>query len=157
MSSANNLAVLYVKTNQLDRAEPLYQEDYETSRRLLGEEHPDLLVSMTNLGRFYNRVHKYREAEAILTKALITSRKVLPPGFIGTGITALASGEALIGLERFHDAEPRLLEAHRILSALRRPDDPGVQRAVQALVEVYTKTGSTAAVARWRGRISSQD
>ena len=157
MSSVNNLAVLYVKTNQLDKAEPLYREDFETSRRLLGEEHPDLLVSMTNLGRFYNRVHKYREAEALLTKALITSRKVLPLGFIGTGITALASGEALIGLERYHDAEPRLLEAHKILSALRGPDDPGVQRAVTALVEVYTKTGATAAAARWRGRISSQD
>lgn len=54
---------------------------------------------------------------------------MLPPGCFGTGITALASGEELIRLERYRDAEPRLLEAHRILRALRGPDEPGVQRA----------------------------
>jgi len=38
MQSVNNLAVLYKRTGRLDQAEPLYRQDYEVSRRQLGDE-----------------------------------------------------------------------------------------------------------------------
>jgi len=154
MDAVNNLGVLYVRSGRPELAEPLYVEDLATSRRLLGSEHPDVLVSMTNLGRLYNRLKQYAQAEVILREAVATTRKVMPPGFIGLGISLLAHSEALAGLGRDRDAEPDALEAYRILSALRGPADPGAQRAVKLLVDVYEKTGRADAAAKWKGKLA---
>jgi hypothetical protein len=78
----------------------------------------------------------------------------MPPGFIGLGISLLAHAEALAGLGRGRDAEPDALEAYRILSALRGPADPGAQRAVKLLVDVYEKTGRADAAAKWKGKLA---
>jgi tetratricopeptide (TPR) repeat protein len=153
MDSANNLAVLYVRSGRPELALPLYLEDYDTSRKLLGDEHPDVLVSMTNLGRLYNRMKRFPEAEAILRRSVATTRKVMPPGFIGLGITLLAHSEALVGLGRDREAEPDAMEAYGILRGLRGEHDPGAQRAVHVLVSVYEKTGRPALAAKWRGKL----
>jgi eukaryotic-like serine/threonine-protein kinase len=153
MTAANNLAVLYERTGRPEAAEPLLIEDYEVTRRTLGDEHPDVLVSMTNLGRFYNRERKFVEAEAILGKALVTSKKVMPPGFYGTGITSLAYSEALIGLGRYSDAVPHLLEAHDILLHLFDAHDRGVQRAVALLVQAYEHSGQAGEAAKWKQKL----
>lgn len=155
MTTVNNLAVIYVRSGKPEMAEPLYREDLETSRRLLGDEHPDVLVSMTNLGRLYNAQKKYADAEAILRRALVTTRKVMPPGFIGLGITALAHSEALIGLGRFAEAEPELLEAYPVLHAEGGDAHPGVQRCVSSLVTVYENTGRPAQAATWKRKLVS--
>jgi serine/threonine protein kinase len=157
MMSVNNLGVLYRRMGRNDDAEPLFLEDYRTSLRLLGEEHPDMLVTMTNLGRLYNDRHKFREAEQILGKAATLSKRVMPPGFFGTGLTLLAYGQALSGLERFREAESQLLQAHAILLQNSGPHDPGVQRAIKALVAVYAGLGRTAEAAAWRGRLDPQE
>jgi eukaryotic-like serine/threonine-protein kinase len=153
MTSLNNLGVLYRKMGRSDEAEPLFEEDYATTRRLLGDEHPDLLVTMTNLGRLYNGRKKFVEAEAILGKALATSRRIMPPGFFGTGVTSIAYSEALIGLNRFRDAEPHLLRAHDILLALNGPHDGGVQRSTALLAQVYEHMGQTARAAEWKRKL----
>ncbi len=156
MQSLNNLAVIYARSGRPEKAEPLYLLDYEVSRRALGEEHPEVLVSMTNLGRVYNRLGKFAEAEAILRRSLASTRRVMPPGYVGIGITQLALGEALVGLDRPREAEPELLGAHAILRALSGDDgDPGVQRAVKALVGVYETTGRPGDAARWRDKLRS--
>lgn len=67
---------------------------------------------MTNLGHLYTVQGKNREAEAMLSWAVATPRKVQPPGFFGTGFTLQALGDALVGLERYPEAEAALLEAH---------------------------------------------
>jgi tetratricopeptide (TPR) repeat protein len=154
LDAVNNLGVLYARTDRPERAEPLYVEDLAMSRRLFGDEHPDVLVSMTNLGRLDNRLHKYAQAESILAKAAATTRKVMPPGFIGLGITLLAHSEALVGLGRDREAEPDALEAYRILRALRSDGDPGVQRAVKVLVDVYAALGRPDALAQWKSKLA---
>jgi hypothetical protein len=45
----NNLAMLYLTTHRLDKAEPLFVESLEGSRRVLGEQHPDTLQTINNL------------------------------------------------------------------------------------------------------------
>ena len=86
-------------------------------------------------------------------EALATSKKVMPPGFFGTGVTMLAYGEALVGLGELQEAEPQLRGAHDILLPLMGPHDPGVQRSVVALVHVYERTGQVNQEARWRQQI----
>ncbi len=154
MNSINNLAVLYMQTDRPTLAEPLYAKDYEVSRRRLGEEHPDVLVSMTNLGRLYSRQGKLAEAEALLRRAVSTTRKVMPLQFIGLGITLQSHAEALFGLGRFQEAEPEFIEAYRILLVnFKDEKHPGIQRAVQALIEIYERTGRSDMAAPWRKRL----
>jgi eukaryotic-like serine/threonine-protein kinase len=155
MGSVNNLGVLYVRMGRLDEAEPLYLEDYETSRRLLGDEHPDILVSMSNLGRLYNARGKFVEAEAILAKALATSERVMPPGFFGTGITMQSYCDALLGLQRYGEAETYLLKAYHILVPVMGEDRPGVQRVIGSLVQVYERTGRPDKAAEWRRHLTT--
>jgi hypothetical protein len=81
----------------------------------------------------------------------------MPPGFFGTGLTLLAYGQALAGLGRFREAEATLLEAHAILLQNSGPHDPGVQRAIKALVAVYAGLGRRAEAAAWRGRLDPQE
>ena len=150
MTAVNNLAVLYMRMGKVDAAEPLYLEDLQTSRRLLGDEHPDVLVSMTNLGRYYCRRQQYARAESLLVRALATSRKVMPPAFFGTGLTELAHGDALVGLGRFREAEPELVEAKKILLPTVGPQDGAIQRADALLAKVYEQTGRAALAAKLR-------
>ncbi|HTR97603.1 MAG TPA: serine/threonine-protein kinase [Candidatus Acidoferrales bacterium] len=153
MQSVNNLGVLYRKMHRDDLAEPLYREDYEVTRRQLGDDHPELLVTMTNLGRLLVARRKYAEAESLLARAASTSERVMPPGYIGTGITLIAWSEALIGLGRDREAEPRLERAHQILFAIRGNEDSNVQHTLNDLVAVNERLGRSAEAERWRGQI----
>ena len=153
MTSVNNLGVLYVRTGRLDLAEPLYLEDYRTSLRLQGEEHPDMLATMTNLGRLYITRGKFKEAEPLLAKTVMLSKREMPAGFMGTGITLMAHGEALTGLNRLAEAERELLEAHAILLAAMGPADRGVAHAVNDLAALCDRTGRPREAADWRAKL----
>jgi tetratricopeptide (TPR) repeat protein len=156
MQSVNNLAIIYNKTGRPNLAEPLILEDYEVTRKTLGEEHPDILPTMSNLGSVYIKQGKFEQAVQILGKAVATSKKVMPPGFYGTGITLQRYGEALAGLHRDREAEAALLEAYAILEAAKGPDFPGVSRCAELLAGIYTRTGRPADAALWRSRVKTQ-
>jgi hypothetical protein len=49
----------------------------ETSRKVLGEEHPSTLTSMANLASTYRNQGRWTEAEQIEVQVMETSRKVL--------------------------------------------------------------------------------
>lgn len=55
----------------------LLTEDLEGSRALLGNEHEDTLISMTNLGRFLLKCGRLDEASTLLRESLSARRKVL--------------------------------------------------------------------------------
>jgi tetratricopeptide (TPR) repeat protein len=134
----------------------LILEDYEVSRELLGEEHPDILPTMSNLGKVYIAQKKYAEAVQVLEKAVTTSKKVMPPGFFGTGITLQAYGEALAGVGRDRDAERALLEAYAILLPAMGADHPGVSKCAGMLAGVYERSGRMSDAALWRSRVKAE-
>lgn len=155
MQSVNNLAIIYNKTGRPNLAEPLILEDYENTRKTLGEEHPDILPTMSNLGKVYILEGKFDQAAQVLEKAVATSKKVMPPGFFGTGITLQNYGEALAGLHRDREAESALLEAYHILEPDRGADDPGVSRCAGMLADVYQRMGRSGDAALWRSRVKT--
>ena len=48
-------------------------------RRLLGEEHPDTLIIMNNLGAFYSNQRRFAEAEPLFDKVLEARKRILGP------------------------------------------------------------------------------
>jgi predicted Zn-dependent protease len=79
-------------------------------RLVAASERPDLKYQVTILnsqainafalpnGRLYVTRGKFKEAEPLLAKTVMLSKREMPPGFMGTGITLMAHGEALTQL-----------------------------------------------------------
>ena len=62
---------------KLAEAEPYYREALEKRRRVLGEEHPDTLSSINNMGLLLRDQGKLDQAEPYYSEALEKSRRVL--------------------------------------------------------------------------------
>ena len=77
LTSASDLAGVYLNAAKYDQAKRLLTTSLETSRRVLGEEHPQTLTIMGSLGRTYMMEGKHSEAEPLYSRALEGRRRVL--------------------------------------------------------------------------------
>ena len=60
----NNLGLLFKKTGDYAKAEPLYQEALRI-RKILDSESRDVATSLNNLGLLYQAMHEYAKAEPL--------------------------------------------------------------------------------------------
>ncbi|KAL5392945.1 hypothetical protein DPSP01_000636 [Paraphaeosphaeria sporulosa] len=58
-------------------AEELFVQVMEMSKRVLGEEHPDTLLSMGNLASTYRNQGRWKEAEELSVQVMETRKRVL--------------------------------------------------------------------------------
>ena len=58
-------------------ADALFSKVLETQNRVLGKEHPDSLITVTDMGASYRRRGMYPQAEALLVAALKGRRHTL--------------------------------------------------------------------------------
>ena len=49
-----------------DKAEPLFLTAFEYREKIFGEEHPQVAVTMNNLGGFYDEQGLYEKAEPLI-------------------------------------------------------------------------------------------
>ena len=48
----------------------MYQQALELSKRLLGEAHPDVAISLNNLAALYRHTRRYKKAQPLFEQAL---------------------------------------------------------------------------------------
>ena len=70
-ASAGNLADALRDDGRYADAEKVQLDVLATTNRVLGEEHPDTLMSAANLASTYSKQGKYTEAEKILIDVLL--------------------------------------------------------------------------------------
>ncbi|MEM6436177.1 MAG: tetratricopeptide repeat protein [Cyanobacteria bacterium P01_D01_bin.115] len=58
-------------------AEPLYQEALAMRKRLLGDEHPSVAISLNNLALLYDNQGRYSDAEPLYKEALAMRKRLL--------------------------------------------------------------------------------
>jgi tetratricopeptide (TPR) repeat protein len=123
-------------------AEPRLQAVLEARRHAVGEEHPDTLGSMTDLGLLYLYEGKYTDAEPLLTHAVETSTKVL-------GEDNPETQRCLGNLGRFYlrdgKLKPGRAALERLLKARERtygPDSPFTVSTQALLGEVRFRQGA---------------
>ena len=68
---------MYLAQHKYAEAEPLFIKANQINHRVLGEEHPDTLLTMNGLGALYYLEGKYTQAELLFEKALEGQRRVL--------------------------------------------------------------------------------
>jgi Flp pilus assembly protein TadD len=73
----NNLASTYLNQGRWNKAEPLMVQVMETTKRVLGEEHPYTLTSIANLAFIYSKQGRWKEAESLEVQVMETTKRVL--------------------------------------------------------------------------------
>ena len=75
---------VYFQQGRLADAETIARQVLESSRRRVGEDHPETLTDMHNLATIVDAFKRYDDAEAIYLKAIQGKSKVYPPGHPST-------------------------------------------------------------------------
>ena len=75
----NNLALTYWNQGRWTEAEKLQVQVMETTKTVLGPEHPDTLASINNLALTYWNQGRWTEAEKLEVQVMETSKTVLGP------------------------------------------------------------------------------
>lgn len=70
-------AITLHSEGRYNEAKELFVQFVETSKRVLGEEHPDMLTSMSNLASTYSSQGQWKEAEVLEVQVMETRKRVL--------------------------------------------------------------------------------
>ncbi len=92
-------------------AEPYDREALEGKRRVLGDNHPDALISIHNMGRFPRDLGRLGEAEVLDAEAVRGTTGKLAPSHPFRLEALRQHGQTLAAMQRFAEAEAELLEA----------------------------------------------
>jgi tetratricopeptide (TPR) repeat protein len=104
----------FVYQGRYKEAEPLLINLQESRRRVLGEEHPDTLESIADLGLLYEHQGRYNEAEPLFVKVLEIRRRVLGEEHPDTLKSKAHLGMLYSMQGRYKEAEPLLVKALEI-------------------------------------------
>ncbi len=96
--------------------EALFQHALDVQRRVLGPEHPQTIITMTNLAEAFEMAGDYAQAEKVLKPALEIERRTLGPAHPSTALSEYDLG----------CIEARLGHREEALSLLRESLDHGL-------------------------------
>lgn len=116
------LAVIYVHTARLDKAIEVDREELAALRKLHGEEHPEIMNCLDNLGYDLANAKRYDEAEPLLKEALRQGERFYKD-------RSPVADHALASLSRIaagrHQWDKQLEYARQSYEAAKRVFDPG--------------------------------
>jgi eukaryotic-like serine/threonine-protein kinase len=158
--SMSNLASTYEAEGRYPEAEKLHHDGLEIGRRTFGPDHPYTLGSMTNLAEVYNAEGRYAESEKLAEEAVVGYERIKLTDGEEMGETRAALGGALMGLQRYSQAEVELLRAERLLSTDKEEHDKAI-KALVALYETWEKyepgIGHAAHSEQWSAKLGRAD
>jgi tetratricopeptide (TPR) repeat protein len=145
-----NLADNYYAQGKFDRARDQIDQAIKIQQELLPEGHVDFGLSYTVLGKVLTRTNDLKGGESYLRRALEARTRALKPGHRWTAETQSALGENLTVQSRYDEAEPLLIESHKILRASLGQKDPRTEEARRRLVALYEAWGKPEHAATYR-------
>lgn len=151
LTAQSNLAMILLDLGQADEAEAMCRDVLEKRRQVLPVCHPDIIVTLNNLGSLLRDAGRYGAAVTALHEALDCTQKTLAGGHWMIGRVQSTLGSTLALAQRFDEAEPHLLEGHRLLRDALGEQHPYVATARQRLSELYTQWGRPERAAEFAG------
>lgn len=150
LTTLNNLAYLLDSTDRDEESEKLYRQVLAAQRETLGDDSSDTIVTLNNLGKLLLDVGMPEEALQLLTEGCDAARRTFPRDHWMIGVMEDGRSRALLALQRHDEAEPGLLEAHRILAAALGANHDRAKRVADLLSRLYEHRGDEASAATWR-------
>lgn len=138
------LADRYLDLGLYDSAEPLLTRALNTRRKELGEDNPDTLSSINNMGILLQRQGKLGEAEKYYREAMEKRRKVLGSEHPDTLQSIGWLGYLLDELRRFNEAEPLLKETLETSRVVLGSEHPTTLDGIAAMGSRLAKQGKYA-------------
>ncbi len=126
---------------QYSDAEPLYIDALAMRKRLLGEEHPDVALSLNNLAALYKNQGRYSDAEPLYIDALAMKKRLL--GEEHPSVALSLNNLALLydNQGRYSDAEPLYIDALAMNKRLLGEEHPAVALSLNNLASLYKNQG----------------
>jgi tetratricopeptide (TPR) repeat protein len=122
-------------------AEPWYLKCLEVTQKLLGQEHPDVAISLNNLAELYRSQGRYAEAEPLYVEALQMRKKLLGQEHpdVAQSLNNLAGLYRSQG--RYEESEPLYVEALQMRKKLLGQEHPDVADSYFNLGILYGQQG----------------
>jgi len=111
------------------------------SKRLLGDEHPDVATSLNSLAGLYESQGRFTEAEPLFIEALQMRKRLLSEEHpdVATSLNNLA--ELYENQGRLTEAEPLYLEALQMKKRLLDEEHPNIANTLNNLAKLYESQG----------------
>src|SRR3984957_5161987 len=141
---ANRLQLVYVDSGRWQEAEKLQIMVMETTKRVLGEEHPHTLAGIANLASTYGHQGRWKEAEVLHVLVMETTKRVLGeehPDTL-TGMDNLAATYRNQG--RWNEAEVLQVLVMETMKRVLGEEHPHTLTGMANLAATYQKQG------RWK-------
>ncbi len=130
-------------------AQAIVARQLDIRRRVLGDEHPDTLLSINNMGSLLTVLDKLSQAEPYLREALEARRRVLGDEHPATYITINGMGYLLRVQGKQAEAEVYYREALEGLRRVRGNDDPDTLASINSMGVLLTRQGKLAEAERY--------
>jgi hypothetical protein len=134
----------------------MLQEALATQRKLLGNDNPDVALSLEQLAGSLGDQGRLTEAEAPLRECLSIREKRLPDDWLTSGARS-ALGENLMARKQYAEAEPLLMSGYNGLrereAKIPPANKPRLHKAAQRLIRFYEETAQPDKVAEWKQRL----
>ena len=143
--SLNNLAALYYKQEDYDRAEPLMRRSLAVLEETLGPDDADVAQTKKNLAAIYYLQENFTDAEPLLIESLATLEDIHGPNhaFVATILNHLAV--LYQAQARYADAEPLLERSLQIWESLLGKDNADVVKSRELLARLREANQTVAA------------
>jgi eukaryotic-like serine/threonine-protein kinase len=150
LTAMNNLADLYQAQGRFELAESLHRQRLAAQKRVEGEQHPAVAVTLASLGLNLISQEKWTDAES-------SFREQAQPDLWSTFNARSLLGGSLLGQKKYAEAEPLLVSGFEEMKA-REAKVPlksknRLPEAVGRLIQFYTAVGKANEAARWRAEL----
>ena len=115
-----------------DQAEPKLLRVLSMREKALGPDHPDVALTLHNLGFIYNAQDRYAEAEPLLRRALAIRETVLGPQHLEVALTLNSLAFTYRVQSRYDEAEPLYERALAIDEIVLGPNHLQVAHVLQS-------------------------
>jgi tetratricopeptide (TPR) repeat protein/predicted Ser/Thr protein kinase len=140
-SIRHTIAIAYTDLGLYPEAQRQDERALELRRRVLGEEHPDTLTSMNNLGMMYQHQGRQAQAEALWVKVLEVRRRVLGEEHKDTLHSMNNLGAHYVEQGKYGQAEPLLTKVVEIERRVRGEENYDTLQSMNNLAGLYFRQG----------------
>lgn len=146
----NSLSTALGRHHKNDEAIALLEEGLRDAETVLTSRNAAVYTMKSNLGELHRREGHLERAEELARSALESASDELPPEHSFIGLYKARLGAVLTDLGKFDEAEPQLLEAHRVSLAALGAEAQDVKNARGHIERLYEKWNKPERLAEWR-------
>jgi len=137
----NDMALLYKRMGEMNRAEEMYRQSLDLAKTLYGEESGPVAQTLINLSVALRDQGKLQESDSLGARAVDLSKTVYGPSHYVTGLALNHRAETLFAQGRYGDAGPLMEEVRALFEKNFGPTHPYTISAHRGLFRIYQKKG----------------